>query len=450
MNNRKILLINLSQGKVGEENMALLGGMLITRIYSTTVRRVEIDPRKRIPFNLYVDEFQNFATSTFTKILSEARKFGLGLTITHQFIDQIEESIQNAIFGNIGTMMNFAVGPRDAESLVKEYTPYLTAEDLVNQEKFGLVIKLSIDFKQSKPFTAKTLPSQYPETHLREKAIEISRETYSKPKELMEQKIYKWAAQSYDDKGNLMQTLRDPNAPLSDVPENVPVTKPVAPPTPKPSIVSSVGAAVKQMLPKTNPAPKAVATTSSPKPTATPTVIEKPKVIEPEPTAEVADQTSVVTSIQPAMKVSDPEIPAAKIIPAVVAPPPLAMPAQVQQPVIASIIDQDGSADSEFKKKKRKKKKKRPTDGGTDMPVTEQPKSQPEQTSSPIVSPKPITMSQQPPAAPKPVTPVIVAQAPQLPAAPSPAAAPQQSNDNATYDPLPAATEQITPGPAID
>lgn len=205
MNNRKILMINLSQGKVGEENMALLGGMLITKIYSNTVRRIEIDPSQRVPFYLYVDEFQNFATSTFVKILSEARKFGLGLVVTHQFIDQINEDIRNAIVGNIGTMMNFAVGPRDADFLVKEYAPYLTAEDLVNQEKFGMVLKMSIDFAQSKPFTAKTIPPQFPSTGQGQEIVDLSRKKYSQPREIMEEKIFKWASQVYDDKGNLLQ-----------------------------------------------------------------------------------------------------------------------------------------------------------------------------------------------------------------------------------------------------
>ena len=203
MNNRKILLINLAQGKIGEENMGLLGGMLITRLYSTTVRRVDIDRAERVPFYLYVDEFQNFATSTFVKILSEARKFGLGLTFTHQFIDQIDEDIQNAIFGNVGSLLNFAVGPRDAARLVKEYSPYLSEEDIVNQSKYSFIIKLSIDFAQSKPFTAKSLPPSHAHTGLRTDSINLSRQKYAKSKEEMEQKIYKWAGQVYNDKGNL-------------------------------------------------------------------------------------------------------------------------------------------------------------------------------------------------------------------------------------------------------
>lgn len=203
MNNRKILLINLAQGKIGEENMALLGGMLITRIYSNIVKRVELEKKDRVPFYLYVDEFQNFATSTFIKILSEARKFGLGLIFTHQFIDQISPEIQSAIFGNVGSMMNFAVGPSDANRLVREYSPYLTEEDIVNLGKFCMIIKLSIDFAQSKPFTARTLPPNYPLMGQRQEIVDLVRAQYSKARANVEEEIYAWSAQIYNDHGEI-------------------------------------------------------------------------------------------------------------------------------------------------------------------------------------------------------------------------------------------------------
>lgn len=202
MDEGKILLVNLSQGKVGEENMALLGGMIITRMYSSVTQRVKQEERRA--FYLYVDEFQNFSTSTFEKILSEARKYGLGLTVAHQFIDQIEEGIRNAIFGNVGTVVNFAVGPKDAEFLVKQYSPYLEPEDLVNLGKQKIVTKLSIDQAQSKPFTAITLTHNFPKTGLNQEIMDLSRKRYAGYKEQVEQRLYKWAEQTYNKSGNLM------------------------------------------------------------------------------------------------------------------------------------------------------------------------------------------------------------------------------------------------------
>jgi hypothetical protein len=204
MDNRKILLVNLAQGKVGQENMALLGGMLVTRIYSTVTRRIMQDKSERKPFYLYIDEFQNFSNPTFEKILSEARKFALSLTIVHQFIDQIDEGVRNAVFGNVGTLVNFSVGPKDAEVLVREYNPYLIAEDLVNLGKGEIVTKLSIDIAQSKPFTARTLLPDFKKTGLVSEIVDISRQRYAKPRDAMEQKLYKWAEQSYNKEGNLI------------------------------------------------------------------------------------------------------------------------------------------------------------------------------------------------------------------------------------------------------
>ncbi|MCA9379132.1 type IV secretion system DNA-binding domain-containing protein [Candidatus Dojkabacteria bacterium] len=205
MDQGKILLVDLSQGKVGEENMALLGGMIVTRIYSNVTQRTNVDISERRPFYLYIDEFQNFSNPTFEKILSEARKYGLSLTIAHQFIEQIEPGIRNAIFGNVGTLINFAVGPHDADYLVKEYAPALDAEDLVNLGKYRFVTKVSIDQAQSRPFTAKSMPPIYPKTNISEDVIDTSRQSYAKPRGIVEQKIYKWASQKYNREGNLVQ-----------------------------------------------------------------------------------------------------------------------------------------------------------------------------------------------------------------------------------------------------
>ncbi|BCX13589.1 MAG: hypothetical protein KatS3mg085_121 [Candidatus Dojkabacteria bacterium] len=203
MNSGKIVLVNLSQGKIGEENSSLLGAMIITRLYSNAMQRAKIPESERRDFYLYVDEFQNFATDTFIKILSEARKYGLNLIVAHQYIDQLSEGIQDAIFGNVGTLVNFVVGPKDAERLAKEYSPYLTQEDIVNLERFRFASKMTIDGSQSKPFTGISLAPRYVYYNLSEQIVNRSRAKYSKPRDVVVQKLNKWVNQKYDNKGNI-------------------------------------------------------------------------------------------------------------------------------------------------------------------------------------------------------------------------------------------------------
>ncbi|MFW5702378.1 MAG: type IV secretory system conjugative DNA transfer family protein, partial [Candidatus Dojkabacteria bacterium] len=205
MNKKKILLVNLSQGKIGEENSSLLGGMLITRIYTNAMQRVKIPEGERTDFYLYVDEFQNFATTTFVKILSEARKYGLNLTVAHQYIDQLLPEVRDAIFGNVGTMLNFVVGPRDASELEKEYRPHLEAEDLVNLDRYHYVNKITIDGSQTPPFTGIALPPDWQPQGQKQEIMELSRAKYATPKAEIEDKIARWAASEYNDKGNLVQ-----------------------------------------------------------------------------------------------------------------------------------------------------------------------------------------------------------------------------------------------------
>lgn len=202
MDGKQILLTDLSQGKIGEENMRLLGGMITTKIYSATMQRQRSE--ERTPFYLYIDEFQNFSTPTFVQILSEARKYGLGLTVAHQFIDQLDEQIRHAIFGNVGTLINFAVGPRDALQLSKEYAPYLDPEDLINLEQGKFFTKLCIDGSQSKPFSAMSKLVNFPSTGQAEKIREHTRKRYARHKEVITDKLHKWAEQEYDAQGKLI------------------------------------------------------------------------------------------------------------------------------------------------------------------------------------------------------------------------------------------------------
>lgn len=196
MDNQKILIMNLSKGRIGEDSSALLGAMMITKIQLAAMSRIDIPESDRKDFYLYVDEFQNFATESFANILSEARKYRLNLTIGHQYIEQLDELVRAAVFGNVGTIMCFRVGSADAEALETEFTPYFTPEDLVNLTKYDVYMKLMIDGVASSPFSATTLPpfSISPQDiKNQEKVIKVSRERYAKPKEVVEDKISRWS-----------------------------------------------------------------------------------------------------------------------------------------------------------------------------------------------------------------------------------------------------------------
>ena len=158
MDERKIMLVNLSKGKIGEDSSALLGSLLVTFIYLAALSRADISEEQRKPFYLYVDEFHSFVTLSFVDILSEARKYGLNLILTHQYITQIDERIRDAIFGNVGTVIAFRVGADDASYLEKEFFPVFNNSDLTNLPNYETYLKLMIDGKTSTPFSATTIP----------------------------------------------------------------------------------------------------------------------------------------------------------------------------------------------------------------------------------------------------------------------------------------------------
>lgn len=180
MNQGKILILNLSQGKLGEDNASLLGAMLITQIQLAAMNRSFVKEEERKDFFLYVDEFQNFATSSFIKILSEARKYRLSLTLANQYIEQLDEEVQRAIFGNVGTLISFVVGARDAYILSKEYGEIYEESDLVSLGRFETVMKLCIDNMTSAPFPATTLPLPALKNDNREKIIRLCKEKYGR------------------------------------------------------------------------------------------------------------------------------------------------------------------------------------------------------------------------------------------------------------------------------
>jgi type IV secretory pathway VirB4 component len=180
MNQGKILLVNLSQGRLGEDNATLLGAMMITKIQLAAMARVDIPEEKRRDFYLYVDEFQNFATDSFNKILSEARKYRLNLTLANQYIDQIPEEVRAAIFGNCGNIISFVMGAGDAEYFYTEYGEKYSKEDLLSLDKYQIINKISIDNVLSSPFPAYTLPIAKSSNQNRDKVVRVSRERYAK------------------------------------------------------------------------------------------------------------------------------------------------------------------------------------------------------------------------------------------------------------------------------
>ncbi len=196
MDERKIIIMNLSKGLVGEQNANLLGSMLTTRIYLAAMSRADKTPAemKEAPnFYFFVDEFQSFANATFADILSEARKYKLNLTIAHQYIEQMEEEVRNAVFGNVGTIISFRVGPFDAEVLETVFAPKFYAADIVNLGFAQIYLTLMIDGIGSAPFSATTLPPiEKPELSFRDAVIAESRKQFSRPRKEVEAAIHAW------------------------------------------------------------------------------------------------------------------------------------------------------------------------------------------------------------------------------------------------------------------
>lgn len=202
MDQKKILLLNLSKGRIGEDNSRLLGAMFITKLQLAAMSRVDVPEEERQDFYLYVDEFQNFATESFANILSEARKYRLNLVIAHQYIGQLitdgkNTAIKDAVFGNVGTIIIFRIGATDAEELESEFDPTFTPNDMVNLTKHHIYLKLMINGVASQPFSAVTLPPLAARTGSEAKVIKVSRERYSNPRQDIEERITRWMGQEY-------------------------------------------------------------------------------------------------------------------------------------------------------------------------------------------------------------------------------------------------------------
>ena len=194
MNEGKIVLINVSKGKLGDDNAALLGSMFITKIQQAALARAKIEEDKRRDFYFYVDEFQNFATDAFSSILSEARKYHLDLTIAHQYIAQLPEEVKATAFGNVGSMIVFAVGGDDAAYLAKEFSPVFSPNDMINLNTREMYVKMSVDGKLTTPFSAVTLSVPKPTFNYSIEIIDKSRTTYAKNKVQVENEINRWTS----------------------------------------------------------------------------------------------------------------------------------------------------------------------------------------------------------------------------------------------------------------
>ena len=192
MNEGKIVLINLSKGKLGEDNTSLLGSMFITKIQQAALARSKMREEERRDFYFYVDEFQNFANEAFSSILSEARKYHLNLTIAHQYIAQLPQDVKATAFGNVGSLVSFAVGGDDANYLTRELLAVFAPEDLINLNKREMYVKLLVDGKVTPPFSAKTINLQKPERDYSNQILDFSRMKYGRNRTEVEREIEKW------------------------------------------------------------------------------------------------------------------------------------------------------------------------------------------------------------------------------------------------------------------
>lgn len=247
MDEKKIIIINLSKGKVGEVNATLLGSMLVTKIYLAAMSRADVPTATLAtlpPFYFYVDEFQSFANQSFADILSEARKYKLNLIIAHQYIEQMEEEVRDAVFGNVGTTITFRVGPFDAEVLETIFSPQFMATDLVNLGFAQIYLTLMIDGVGSPPFSATTLPpfDPSPKKFVQE-VLRTSRAQFSTPREEVEETIRQWNETDLPSSTEAPKPRRPVtarSAPIAPVPPSFPPTptsiqSPPPPPPPLPS-----------------------------------------------------------------------------------------------------------------------------------------------------------------------------------------------------------------------
>lgn len=215
MDNKKILIINLSKGKIGDDSMALLGSMMVTKFQIEAMSRADTEESKRKDFYFYVDEFQNFATDSFAVILAEARKYKLNLIVANQYISQMSEVVRNAVFGNVGTILSFQVWPDDAPKLAQAIWDdwIVTVSDLLNLRKYDIYSKLLIEGMPSRVFSATTFPPIKTKDDIDESrkvtVLKVSREKYAKSVEFVEKKILDFNKKIIEDEKKFKKEAED-------------------------------------------------------------------------------------------------------------------------------------------------------------------------------------------------------------------------------------------------
>lgn len=192
MDDKKILLMKVSKGLLGEENSSLIGSMIITKLYEAAMSRADTPEEERKDFYFYVDEFQNFATDTFAEILSEARKYRLNLTLAHQYMGQLSDVVRETVFGNVGSMISFRVGAEDARILEGEYNPIFKERDIINLGVREFYIKMQVNGEQREAFSGRTLDIPHHDFDYSEQIIASSRKKYCTPKKDVIEMLKQW------------------------------------------------------------------------------------------------------------------------------------------------------------------------------------------------------------------------------------------------------------------
>jgi len=327
MDNRKILLVNLSKGRTGELNSQLLGMIFVMKFQAAAMGRANVPEAERVDFTLYVDEFQNFATDSFESILSEARKYKLNLVLANQFMTQLTDKIREAIIGNIGTVISGRIGITDAEILVKKFQPTFDAEDLTRLPNFQTVATVMINNVPSAAFSMSLVPPMgTPNTQLRDALKRLSAAKYGRPRAEVEKEIFARLGAGDAARKAKLEALKQAqqerlaamqNRPASGALPGVPTAPPASGIAPNIPVASGPGAVPKpsgssfldewlakrqQIAPKPNspstPSPVAKqnpSTVAAPKvvPTPTPTPAETPKATPPQPVETKLDEPSV-------------------------------------------------------------------------------------------------------------------------------------------------------------
>lgn len=278
MDNKKILLVNLSKGRTGELNSKLLGMIFVMKFQAAAMSRAAIPESERVDFSLYVDEFQNFSTDSFATIMSEARKYHLNLIVANQFTTQLTPEIRDAVFGNMGTIVSFRIGQNDVESLSQYFQPTFTGDDLLRIPNYNTIMRTLINGVPTQPFSMATLPALgTPNSKLATALKQLSAAKYGRPKAEVEAEIFERMATKPDPKpatppaspfGSPSPWAGQTSAPNFGTSTAMPTSpRPTArPATPSAPPVTGTGSFLDEWLQKRRPQPSVASSTTGPKP----------------------------------------------------------------------------------------------------------------------------------------------------------------------------------------